>query len=68
MDFDKALAEIKDFLNVSEDTLLSQPVDLLGKMVNAVKDDNPFDIQWYQLLGHLKKVLDIPFKIWDNEL
>ena len=44
MDFDKALAEIKDFLNVSEDTLLSQPVDLLGKMVNAVKDDNPFEL------------------------
>ena len=44
MDFDKALAEIKDFLNVSEDTLLSQPVDLLGKMVDAVKDDNHFEL------------------------
>ena len=44
MDFDKALTEIKDFLNVSEDTLLSQPVDLLGKMIEAAKDEDPFKL------------------------
>ena len=44
MDFDKALAEIKDFLNVSEDTLLSQPVDLLGKMIEAAKEEDSWKL------------------------
>jgi hypothetical protein len=44
MDFDKALKEITDFLNVSEDMLLSQPIDLLGKMVDAVRGDDMFKV------------------------
>lgn len=44
MDFDKALKEITNFLNVSEDTLLSQPVDLLGKMVEAVKEEDSWKL------------------------
>jgi len=44
MDFEKALKEITEFLNVPEDTLLSQPIDLLGKMVDAVRDDDMFKV------------------------
>lgn len=44
MDFDKALKEITNFLNISENMLLSQPIDLLDKMVNAVRDDDMFKV------------------------
>lgn len=54
MDFDKALVEIKSFLNVSEDTLLSQPVDLLGKMVEAAKDEDAWKL--HQLGYSIKSV------------
>jgi len=44
MEFEKALKEIANFLNVSEDMLLSQPIDLLSKMVDAVRDEDMFKV------------------------
>jgi hypothetical protein len=44
MDFEKALKEITEFLNISKDTLLSQPIDLLSKMIDAVNDDDMFKV------------------------
>ena len=44
MDFEKALKIISEFLNISEDTLLSQPIDLLSKMVDAAKEDEMMEL------------------------
>ena len=49
---DKKLEEIKKFLNVSMETLLSQPSDLIEKMVKAVEDEDMFKVH---LLGYSVK-------------
>jgi len=46
---EKKLEEIKKFLNISMETLLSQPTDLIEKMVEAVDDEDMFKVH---LLGY----------------
>jgi hypothetical protein len=41
---DRNLKEISEFFNVSEDALLTQPIDLLTKMVEAADDDDTFKL------------------------
>lgn len=41
---EKEMQEIKKFLNISEETLLIQPTDLIGKMIKAVEDEDFYEL------------------------
>jgi hypothetical protein len=43
-EFEKNLKKVSSFLNISEDVLLSQPIDLLGKMIHYANEDEMFEI------------------------
>lgn len=41
---EKKLDEIRKFLNISMETLLLQPSELIQKMVDAVEDEDMFQV------------------------
>lgn len=62
------LQEIKKFLNISEETLLIQPTDLIGKMIKAVEEEDMFQLHHlgYSIKSDsykIEKKLDKRFKI-----